>query len=377
MEYMYGGKYRVEEEIGFGGCGSVYMATHAIAGKEVAVKVEPADMKHSMLKQESRIYKSLMGGPGVPWVMWSGRQGDYNVMVMDLLGPSLEDLFHICNKQFSLKTVLLLADQMISLVEYIHSRDWVHRDIKPANFLMGSDLGTSCQPSSCDRVNIIDFGLSKKYHNASAGEHVKNAIYEGVGVGTPLFASINTHQGQECSRRDDMESLAYTFIYLLRGSLPWRKVKYSPSERDAAERDPKLLWDKTLISKLAAESADPSSPSSLTIGLPKEFELFYRYVRDLAFDETPDYQWCRDIFRGLAKRKRIAYDGEFDWSMAGERIWRRRATSTGGKGTSASTTSTAPPLVRQRSRYCEACEARAAAEAAAQSTPASLSRRSR
>ncbi len=135
MDYTYGGKYRVEEEIGFGGCGafssndfandlvltskfsflpgSVFMGTHTVAGKEVAVKVEPANMKFSMLKQESRIYKSLMGGPGVPWIMWSGRQGDYNVMVMDLLGPSLEDLFQICNKQFSLKTVLLLADQMV------------------------------------------------------------------------------------------------------------------------------------------------------------------------------------------------------------------------------------------------------------------------
>lgn len=269
---------------------------------------------------------------------------------------------------------------------------------------MGSDLGTSCRPSSSDRVNIIDFGLSKKYHNASAGEHVKNAVYEGVGVGTPLFASINTHQGQgmfhslssspfallfsfslrlhmltylcvtsECSRRDDMESLAYTFIYLLRGSLPWRKVKYSPSEREAATRDPKLLWDKTLASKLAAESS--SAPSTLTAGLPKEFEVFYRYTRDLAFDETPDYQWCRDLFRGLAKRRRIEYDGEFDWSMAGERIWRRRSTS--GPGKAGSTTTTAPTLTRRRSRFCEACEARAATEAAAQSTPASLSRRSR
>lgn len=90
------------------------MGTHTIAGKEVAIKVESANAKHSMLKQESRIYKTLMGGPGVPWMMWSGKQGDYNVMVIDLLGPSLEDLFKICNKHFTLKTVLLLADQMVS-----------------------------------------------------------------------------------------------------------------------------------------------------------------------------------------------------------------------------------------------------------------------
>lgn len=91
------------------------MGTHTIAGKEVAIKVESAATKHSMLKQESRIYKTLMGGPGVPWMMWSGKQGEYNVMIIDLLGPSLEDLFRICNKHFTLKTVLLLADQMVSL----------------------------------------------------------------------------------------------------------------------------------------------------------------------------------------------------------------------------------------------------------------------
>lgn len=88
---------------------------HTVAGKEVAIKLEPA-VPHALtspLKQESKVYKSLMGGPGVPWIMYSGKQGDYNVMVIDLLGPSLEDLFKRCNRHFSLKTVLLLADQLV------------------------------------------------------------------------------------------------------------------------------------------------------------------------------------------------------------------------------------------------------------------------
>jgi casein kinase I family protein HRR25 len=93
--------------------GTVFLGVHTVAGKEVAIKIEPAIAKHSPLKQESKIYKTLMGGTGVPWIMWSGRQGDYNVMIIDLLGPSLEDHFKRCNRHFSLKTVLLLADQLV------------------------------------------------------------------------------------------------------------------------------------------------------------------------------------------------------------------------------------------------------------------------
>ncbi|KAF7354102.1 Kinase-like protein [Mycena venus] len=135
MDFTFGGKYRLEEEIAVGGCGQVFLGVHTIAGKEVAIKLEPAIAKHGPLKQESKIYKTLMGGTGVPWVMWSGRQGDYNVMVIDLLGPSLEDLFKMCNRHFSPKTVLLLADQLISRIEFIHTHGLVHRDVKPANVL--------------------------------------------------------------------------------------------------------------------------------------------------------------------------------------------------------------------------------------------------
>ena len=124
MDYTFGGKYRLDSELGVGGCGSVYSGIHTVAGKEVAIKLEPAiphpshpSTHHASsctpLQQESRIYKTLQGGPGVPWMMWSGKKDGWNVMVIDLLGPSLEDLFRRCNRHFSLKTVLMLADQMV------------------------------------------------------------------------------------------------------------------------------------------------------------------------------------------------------------------------------------------------------------------------
>ena len=139
-DFAFGGKYKVEEAIANGGCGTsprsfrglglglltracfasragaVFQGVHTVAGKEVAIKLEPAIAKSSPLKQESKIYKTLSGAPGVPWIMWSGKAGDFNVMVIDLLGPSLEELFRMCNRHFSLKTVLLLADQLVSSV---------------------------------------------------------------------------------------------------------------------------------------------------------------------------------------------------------------------------------------------------------------------
>lgn len=96
---------------------------------------------------------------------WYGPSRSYWVLVMDLLGPSLEDLFTFCCRRFTLKTVLMLADQMLARIELVHNKCFIHRDIKPDNFLMG--IGRHC-----NKVYIIDFGLAKRYRDPRTGCHI-------------------------------------------------------------------------------------------------------------------------------------------------------------------------------------------------------------
>ncbi|KAL5207266.1 hypothetical protein ABZP36_031701 [Zizania latifolia] len=207
MDHIVGGRFKLGKKIGSGSFGELFLAVNVQTGEEVAENVKT---KHAQLHYESKLYMLLQGGTGIPHLKWFGVEGEYNVMVIDLLGPSLVDLFNYCSRKFSLKTVLMLADQMINRVEYMHQKGFLHRDIKPDNFLMG--LGRKA-----NQVYIIDYGLAKKYRDLQVEN--KNL------TGTARYASVNTHLGVEQSRRDDLESLGYVLMYFLRGSLPWQGLK--------------------------------------------------------------------------------------------------------------------------------------------------------
>ncbi|PAV58168.1 hypothetical protein WR25_11784 isoform A [Diploscapter pachys] len=218
-------------------------------------------------------------------------EGEYNVMVMELLGPSLEDLFNFCQRKFSLKTVLLLADQMLSRIEFIHMRDYIHRDIKPDNFLMG--LG-----KRGNLVYIIDFGLAKKYRDSRTTQHIPYRENKNL-TGTARYASVNTHRGIEQSRRDDIESLGYVLMYFNRGTLPWQGLK-------AATKRQK--YDKISEKKIS------TSVEELCSGYPDAFANYLRYCRGLGFEEVPDYSHLRSLFRNLFHRQGFTYDYVFDWN---------------------------------------------------------------
>ncbi|XP_054765898.1 casein kinase I [Lytechinus pictus] len=182
-------KYRLVRKIGSGSFGDIYLGIHVLNGEEVAVKLESEKAKHPQLLYESKLYKILHGGPGIPQMKWFGQGHDYNIMVMELLGPSLEDLFNFCSRKFTMKTVLMLADQMIARIEYVHLKNFIHRDIKPDNFLMG--IGRHC-----NQLFLIDFGLAKKFKDSRSKQHIQYREDKNL-TGTARYASINAHLGIE------------------------------------------------------------------------------------------------------------------------------------------------------------------------------------
>lgn len=292
MELRVGNKYRLGRKIGSGSFGDIYLGTTINTGEEVAIKLECIRTKHPQLHIESKFYKMMQGGIGIPRIIWCGSEGDYNVMVMELLGPSLEDLFNFCARRFSLKTVLLLADQMISRIDYIHSRDFIHRDIKPDNFLMG--LG-----KKGNLVYIIDFGLAKKFRDTRTLRHIPYRENKNL-TGTARYASINTHLGIEQSRRDDLESLGYVLMYFNLGALPWQGLK-AANKRQKYERISEKKLSTTIL--------------SLCKGFPSEFVNYLNFCRQMHFEQRPDYCYLRKLFRNLFHRLGFTYDYVFDWNL--------------------------------------------------------------
>ncbi|KAL5561935.1 hypothetical protein UlMin_031682 [Ulmus minor] len=292
MDHVIGNKFKLGRKIGSGSFGELYLGVNVQTGEEVAVKLEPAKTKHPQLHYESKLYMLLQGGTGIPHLKWFGVEGDYNVMVIDLLGPSLEDLFNYCNRKFSLKTVLMIADQLINRVEYMHSRGFLHRDIKPDNFLMG--LGRKA-----NQVYIIDYGLAKKYRDLQTHKHIPYRENKNL-TGTARYASVNTHLGIEQSRRDDLESLGYVLMYFLRGSLPWQGLKAGTK---------KQKYDKISEKKV-------STPIEvLCKSYPSEFVSYFHYCRTLRFEDKPDYSYLKRLFRDLFIREGYQFDYVFDWTV--------------------------------------------------------------
>ena len=276
-----------------GSFGEVYLGELKETGQRVGVKIEPRNLATQYLLHEGNVYRKLEGGPGMPRVHWFGHHGsEYSVLVMELLGPTIQHLFAQCSYKLSLKTVLMLADQMLSIIQHVHTHDFVHRDISPSNFMMGCG-------ANAKKLYLIDFGHSKKV--TSTFKYIPGRMRQSMTrpmVGTPRFASVFTHEGKEESRRDDLESLGFIWVYLLKGRLPWQGLPCHNHEEKLA----KIHHMKRTLSL-----------DVLCEGLPKEFASYIGYVRSLRVHDVPDYEDIKNFFRALAAKEGIQYDEEFDW----------------------------------------------------------------
>ncbi|KAF9533759.1 kinase-like domain-containing protein [Crepidotus variabilis] len=286
-----GGHYKVGKKIGEGSFGVVFEVT---TNQPVAIKFEPRKSDAPQLRDEFRSYRTMNGTPGVPQVYYFGQEGLHNILVIDLLGPNLEDLFDMCGRKFSIKTVCMAAKQMVTRVQAIHDKSLIYRDIKPDNFLIGVPGS-----KTANTIHIIDFGMAKHYRDPKTKVHIPYRERKSLS-GTARYMSINTHLGREQSRRDDLESLGHVFMYFLRGGLPWQGLRAATN---------KQKYEKI------GEKKQSTAISELCEGFPEEFAIYMNYVRKLGFEETPDYDFLRDLFTKVLKTLGEPEDGVYDWML--------------------------------------------------------------
>ena len=290
--------YLIKKKLGEGSFGKVYVIANVKTNELFAAKFvsffylnfqEKRDNKNELLDIEARILHHIKAF-GLPEIIAFKSAKDYNILIMELLGQSLETLFQSQEKKFSLKTVCMIGIQILDRIEYVHSRKIIHRDIKPDNFSIG-------KKNKSHIIYILDFGLAKKYWSTTHNSHIP--YIEGKKLtGTARYASINALGGCEQSRRDDLESIFYILIYFIKGRLPWQGLKADKKE----DRYKKIYEIKKniKIKELCSE-------------LPEEFESFYNYIRKLEFEQVPDYDYLKLLLKNILEKNNFIIDYYYDW----------------------------------------------------------------
>ncbi|KAK6944984.1 Protein kinase domain [Dillenia turbinata] len=275
--------YKLDRKLGKGAFGQVYVGRRVSGGAgftgpnalEVALKFEHVSSKGCTYgpPSEWQVYSALNGCYGLPLVHYKGRQGVYYVLAMDKLGPSLWDVWNAGNQMLSEEMVSCIAVEAIFILQQLHLKGFVHGDVKPENFLLG-------QPGTPDekKLYLVDLGLASRWKDVSSGCHVDYNQKPDVFRGTVRYASVHAHLGRTGSRRDDLESLAYTLIFLLRGRLPWQGF--------AGDNKSFLVCKKKMA----------TSPELLCFLCPSPFRELLEIVFSIRFDEEPNYLKLISLF---------------------------------------------------------------------------------
>jgi serine/threonine protein kinase len=289
MEITVGKQWTLKKKLGSGSFGEVYIGKHCETGHITAIKLErDIKDKKTNLKKEYEAYKKLNDNNkdskyNIPKYHYYNREGDYNVLVIDYFEYNLSELKYKDKDNYNLKNVLIIADQLINTLEYIHDNNIIHRDLSRKNIMYNL---------KDNNIYIIDFGISKVYFNKKNNTHI-NMTDKKTHIGTYKYNSINSMNLKETSRRDDLESLGYILIKCLKDGLPWDKIK-----------------DPNKIREMKIQSIETGE---LFENCPEEFKTYINYCRKLDFIQRPDYNYLRTLFKNLfLKNQYGSFDLEFN-----------------------------------------------------------------
>ena len=287
-------KYKLIRKLGQGSFGSIYEAQSNYSNKLYAVKIEDMKQEQFILEEESAIL-SYLNIPQIPKIKSFGYSGSFIILVMELLGKSLDKIFNeLPSKKMSIRCVCNIAYQLLYIFELMHNNNIIHRDIKPANIAIGRE-------EKSKYIYLLDFGLSKKYRSSKTKKHFPFTQGKKL-IGNARYSSINALNGNTQSRRDDLESLGYLLLYLLLGRLPWQGY-ISHSKEDKYYKIKQIK--------------NQTTPEELCEGLPPQFEEYIKYTRNLEYEQDPDYNYLRNLFLSVLKKYNWEFDYYYDWDQVG------------------------------------------------------------
>ena len=271
-------KYKVTNFKQYSNLSWTFKGVNVKDNEPIFIKIEKKNLKYNLLECEAYCLINLKGF-GIPKIISYGKVGIYNILIEELLGKSLFELFKLRNRKEKsiLKNVCMVALQALDRLEYIHSKNYIHRDIKPQNFVNGR--------KDSNIIYIIDFGFAHQYRSSRTGKHIK-CIKRNEVTGSVGYLSVNGNEGYEQSRRDDLESLGYMLIFLATDNLPWFRIE--DLEVNKLTKLKKIYHLKKTI-----------SVEQLCEGLPEEFPKYINYSRKLNFEENPDYDYLRSLFSSI------------------------------------------------------------------------------